>query len=1167
MIILFALLYCSVSATAEYYVRPSTTSTSYPACQEPCLTLEDYVRNATEYFTSNTEFIFLEGEHQLNAALMLDNVTNITLRGISPELTATIILLKNSDISYTNSQDIFLSSLQVLFHGEVSNQSSSALIFDQTEFIEINNIQFARLNNSSSYMRALNLILSTAIITNCTFSGGHSTYGGAIYVHSSTINISGINSYTENTADVSGGAIFINDSEITFNGINTFIRNLAITEEIFVTGGNAMFISLTEVHFNDEVEFQENGPTGESFNGVTMLVFDSSITTKGRATFSANHGGAVTLERCNFTATGETNFIDNFRNEGSYGAALYAEYSSISLSGATNFINNTVIEGVGGAVFVFKSNIHLLDLVLFDGNEAETGGAIYLDGSYLTQQFIVTYIRNIGEHRGGAVYSTNSTITVSGISNYIDNVAMSGGGMGLERDSELVLKSPIQMNFYRNKADFGAGMFYADLNAIAQCQNIVLDDQTCFFKVETANSTDMADVHLNFTANLARKAGTILYGGSLQLCQVQVNNQKVEMETFDFIQTIFTVNTREDNSSLSSDALKVCFCFNNTIDCFQRQSSISVRRGQKVTIPVIAVGQFDSPVPSEVRAYIDNNYGFTDFIFRHTFSGTQCSNSTFQVFTEEGNNKTQLVIFPDGPCGNIANARTTVNITIEDCFPGFDLVGRECMCEEKIMKLLSENESLCSVDTGLIQRPNSYTWIKPLWDTNLTNYLGFVWSENCRYCKQEDTSLPTLMNFSNPDSNDDQCSENRTGILCGKCKATHSLTLSTFSCVSCENDFISLLLVFAFAGIALIVVLLALQMTVATGTINGIILYANVINICKDIFFPPLETKVNLLEIFIAWINLDFGISTCFYDGLDDYSYSWLQFVFPLYLWFLIGIIIFINKRSARIGKLFGSNPIAVLATVILMSYTKLLQTSVDILTYIELEYPNGRKIVWLPDPNIPYFGSKHAILSIVAISVIAFLLLPFIFLLLFGYQLQAFSGRKRFFWFNKLKPFLDAYYAPYNKSTRYWPGFMLLVRAGLFLSLLVVQANFRLIAVSSLFTAVAIIPWLSNRLYEKLYVDVLEASFILNLCILTTATYHVQTVNSSQTTLTNVFVGIVFMEFVGIVIYHICLRLKIMEYLRRRKKGKQETDLEMIPPTNTMVSVFALREPLLESL
>ena len=400
----------------------------------------------------------------------------------------------------------------------------------------------------------------------------------------------------------------------------------------------------------------------------------------------------------------------------------------------------------------------------------------------------------------------------------------------------------------------------------------------------------------------------------------------------------------------------------------------------------------------------------------------------------------------------------------------------------------------------------------------------------------------------------------------------------------------SLLLFFLAAGIGLIALLLTLHMTVAAGAINSLILYANIVNVHRDLFLPRDKTGVSPLSIFIAWVNLDFGISTCFYNGLDVYWYAWLQYAFPLYLWLLIGIIICATNCSVRVGRLLGSNPVAVLATVVLMSYTKLLQTTVGALQFKTLTYHGSRQSfysdglrVWLFDGNITYFEGKHIILAIFGICFLSFLILPYIFLLLFGYRLQAYSGRKGFFWFNKFKPILDAYYAPHNSKNRYWPGFMLLVRGGVFLSSILITDTTSLLVVSSLFMAIGLVPWLRYPIYEKLYLDLLEASFILNIGILASATHHVKMVEGNQVLVTYLSVAIALAEFLGILIFHLCLRIKdtscfqewgcvkwlgtIFESRRKRTTYQLLNDTAAaaapnMPPTRTFVDI---REVLLE--
>ena len=106
--------------------------------------------------------------------------------------------------------------------------------------------------------------------------------------------------------------------------------------------------------------------------------------------------------------------------------------------------------------------------------------------------------------------------------------------------------------------------------------------------------------------------------------------------------------------------------------------------------------------------------------------------------------------------------------------------------------------------------------------------------------------------------------------------------LGSSRCGECSNTYLALLLPFAAAGIALVVFLFVLKLTVATGMINSVILYANIVQAHKGILLPPNTFKV--LTIFIAWMNLDLGVETCFYDGLTAYAETWLQFAFPIYV-------------------------------------------------------------------------------------------------------------------------------------------------------------------------------------------------------------------------------------------------------------------------------------------
>ena len=81
------------------------------------------------------------------------------------------------------------------------------------------------------------------------------------------------------------------------------------------------------------------------------------------------------------------------------------------------------------------------------------------------------------------------------------------------------------------------------------------------------------------------------------------------------------------------------------------------------------------------------------------------------------------------------------------------------------------------------------------------------------------------------------------------------------------------------------------------------------------------------------------------------------------------------------------------------------------------------------------------------------------------------------------------------------------------------------------------ILVWfiLSGVVYKSWWLNALEVSFILNLGILAAATYHVILSGGSQAAVAYTSVGIAFLISVGIVTYHIYMRIKSkVEYIQR---------------------------------
>ena len=210
--------------------------------------------------------------------------------------------------------------------------------------------------------------------------------------------------------------------------------------------------------------------------------------------------------------------------------------------------------------------------------------------------------------------------------------------------------------------------------------------------------------------------------------------------------------------------------------------------------------------------------------------------------------------------------------------------------------------------------------------------------------------------------------------------------------------------------------LLVLNITVTVGTLNGLIFYANVVGAFKSILLPFQEP--NFITVFISWLNLVFGIDTCYFPGMDTYTKTWLQLAFLACVILLVVLVTIISSHSSRFSNLIGKkNPVATLTTLILLSYSKLLEICFKVLSVGILEHPHGsNEMVWLPDATVNYLSGKHIPLYIAGVLI---LLVGLVYTaLLFSWQRLLHLPRWRIFKWSKdqkLQTFIETYHIPYT--------------------------------------------------------------------------------------------------------------------------------------------------------
>ena len=359
--------------------------------------------------------------------------------------------------------------------------------------------------------------------------------------------------------------------------------------------------------------------------------------------------------------------------------------------------------------------------------------------------------------------------------------------------------------------------------------------------------------------------------------------------------------------------------------------------------------------------------------------------------------------------------RAAFNVELLPCPVGFTLQNGRCDCDY----FLPPDIDTCYIDLSAIKCPAN-TWITAnKLTSNITNYL----ISDCPmdYC------LPysTTVNLLHPDL---QCQFNRTGILCSQCPHPLSMVFASSRCMKCTNVHILITIIVIVAGIVLVVLLYVLNLTVTNGTINGIIFYANIVSINDSVFLVN-DNVFKPLTVFISFTNLDLGIETCFYNGMDSYVKMWLQLFFPSYLIIIAVSIIIASRYSSRILRLTYSRSLPVLATLFLLSYTGVLRVVLTVLfSYSTItRYPSGDKqIVWYIDASVPLFSVKFIILFITCL-VLFLVLIPFSVALLFSRFLS------RFRLINRFKPLLDAFQGSYKDKCYHWIAVDIIFRCIIF--------------------------------------------------------------------------------------------------------------------------------------
>ena len=821
--------------------------------------------------------------------------------------------------------------------------------------------------------------------------------------------------FRNNSAKFGGGAhvqIFagVNDSKVSFSNC-CFEKNGVAGNVIASINPNEAVVPATAAAlavFNDFIRPSNAAPALYNTRAMPNSIMISGCVFEGNRAFTA---GAILIDSLYSSLIGGNQLMVLFDD------CMFR--NNTALVGAVMYIQELKQSGAQPGMEVIIKDAIVADNEIYRPaglpiRSPETTAMIDLYSVNVT----VTGNSTFSNNKGTAIHCVTSLLYLEDHVIFENNAGVLGGALQLATESFVIVRNNTHVIFRNNSGAILGGAIYS--NYIAPLPGAVFSyvdcflffgtiEIVCFGEVVCPNITEL-NFRLDFIDNTS-PLGSLIYGSTLETCpwgstlKEEYNTTVTLYELlYDLFPEKFNFGSVPNNTGLVSTAAgKVA------VRDVTQNGSYSLLPGESFNISVIGLDRLGRVIPVILTSHVSNSnshsvLGLSGYWLT---TGQNNTNAPVTVYGKTGQQGINVTLYI---ADTLAQAQITINLL--NCTLGFvySESSGSCVCDYR----LRYTQVYCSESNKDLSVPND-VWVGP-------GPGGELVVENCLqdFCQIG----PKVIK---PPNFDPQChiGFNRTGLLCGTCKEGYSIGFGGNECYQCGNGSLAWIFFFALAGIGIVLVISFVRLTVSDGYLNGIILYANIISLYIHLFTAG--SSVNQVFVVIAWLNLDLGINTCFYNGMDSLARAGLQFAFPLYLYALMGVITLIGKKSNKFAMRFnrsGFSAAKLFATLMLMSYTSLLETCAVVLGAVEIKTISGTSSIrWRADPTQVYFSGAHVPLAIVAILVLVFFIIPAPFVLIFP------SIAFRLGPIQKLKPIYDAFWAPFKPRYRFWVGLRLLLR------------------------------------------------------------------------------------------------------------------------------------------
>ena len=1070
-----------VSVAVIYYVKPDNgdyTSMSYCSYQN-CHDLNYYMNKSLDH---HSVLHFLSGEFILSSDFIIRDVHNVSIIGSKDDNSVVNTIIQcNSSFSMIMMNITGLTVRNIVIKNcgptEVENIRHLLMRFWYRNFrkhavnieycISVRFENLTIITNNNSGLLAMNM-LGNCFMVNVTVNGFILLYNDSKgHGHSNFLEI-------KNYSCVGDVAIW--SKIIMFFGLEHFQTNIIISDTIF---SFHRAFKLIGVVGNIPVGFMLH--IRQTYFIHNQIIYLISDITKSKNITESHFCGVMNFSDCVFYNNSIGSYFINVKSNVTLWSislinCLFHKNSNLKLFAPTFQISSMTIKSTtfslnilcNPLINIYKASLMFYGPVKFINN---TGNSYLLSVNVTTGGLtFYNYIGILHNHVKGFLHSYERSM------------------INLEENTKLEVKYNV----------------FSDYFAISQQK--IKPYPNCFFQYISDKSYDRIwyeGKKLNYSISFIDNYMKPLPHSYTAECGWSTSSAFKEVIPLEVNKHVIVYKSRGPMNSLTTNEKEICFC--DTADSESFDCSINnlgpIYPGQTL------VARF--AVACLTYHVVCLQYGVLNiFGNRHTTCQTTTLNPVLISLSYYHCSMLNLTILATQEkwCSLVLNIEWyngRVNTAVfyvmlyPGCPMGFAKYGNKCDCDQVLAILFTFT---CNINDQTILRPDN-SWISAA--TNNYSHSYTV----CKICPF-DYCLPqsSHLRLSHPNS---QCQFNRSGLLCGKCQQSLSTVFASSQCEHCSNAYLLLVLLFAVLGILLVFVLFAINLTITDGTINAFIFYVNIVSINGTIIFPLHQFSY----VFVSISNLDLGIKTCFYNGMDDYAKMWLQLAFPLYLILIAASLIIASRYSTRIQRLTARRALPVLATLFLLSYTKMLRTTCNVLfLYSRMTYlPSNNtnlKLVWSVDANVAVFGVKFMIVFIACLLLFS-IMIPFNVVLLFTRFLF------RFRLISKFKPLIDAYQGAYKDKCYYWIGLQLVMRAT-FLGLSSLDRNVNLKIGIILMSMLAGVHGLV-RPFKNKFKNYQEFIWLMNLQVL-----HVLSFNVTNMMYVNILITTAMLHFTIIIVYHV---------------------------------------------